>query len=155
MKKLLILFLIFLNASFVFPASYKLHVKLKDGTKLVYKVADITKIDFSGLPTGTEGIQKFQHIVKSFKLMQNYPNPFNPSTKIQYEIPDASKIEISIYDMNGRLIKTIVNEHQQAGSYRVIWDGMNKSGNKVSSGVYVYTVKFGNIVSSKKMMFLK
>lgn len=155
MKKLLILFIIFLSASFAFPASYKLHVKLKDGTTQIYKVADITKIDFSGLLTGTESIQKFQHIVKSFKLMQNYPNPFNPSTTIQYKIPDASKIEINIYDMNGRLTKTIVKEHQQAGAYQVMWDGMNSSGNKVSSGVYVYTVKFGNTVSSKKMIFLK
>ena len=87
--------------------------------------------------------------------MQNYPNPFNPSTTIQYEIADAGKIEINIYDLNGRLIKSIVNKYQQAGSYHVVWDGMNKSGNKVSSGVYVYTVKYGNTVSSKKMILLK
>ena len=154
MKKLLFIIFIFLSVSFGRTQTYYLNVNLKDGTKATYEVANISKIDFSGI-TGLEDTEKLQNIVKSFKLMQNYPNPFNPSTTIQYEIPKTGKVEVSIFDINGRLIKNVVNQTQQAGSRRVVWNGQNKSGVKVASGLYVYTVKFENTILSKKMILLK
>ena len=154
MKKLLFIIFIFLSVSFGRTQTYYLNVNLKDGTKATYEVANISKIDFSGI-TGLEDTEKLQNIVKSFKLMQNYPNPFNPSTTIQYEIPKTGKVEVSIFDINGRLIKNVVNQTQQAGSRRVVWNGQNKSGVQVASGLYVYTVKFENTILSKKMILLK
>jgi len=155
MKKFLFLIFIFLNVSFTFSQTYYLNVNLKNGAKVAYKVANIDKINFSDIASGFEDIQKYTHIVKSFKLMQNYPNPFNPSTTIHYEIPKAGEIEISIFNMNGRLIKNIVNQNQQAGTHKVVWNGINKTGNKVSSGLYIYTVRFEDTISSKKMILLK
>ena len=154
MKNLVFFIFIFLSVSFVFSQTYYLNINLKDGTTVSYEVEDVTKIDFSEI-TSIEDARVMQAIVKSFKLRQNYPNPFNPSTTIAYEIPKKGKVEVSIYDMNGKLIKNIVNQHQPAGSHQVVWKGLNQSGQKVASGFYVYTVKFANTLSSKKMLFIK
>ena len=155
MQKLFILLFIFLNASAVCPDGIRLHVKLKDGNTVIYAIDDITRIEFTGFADRVEDIQKVQHLVHNFKLMQNYPNPFNPSTTIQYDIPEASKVKICVYNLNAQLIKTLIQDHQHAGLYQVIWDGTNESGNQVSSGVYMYTVKFKSTVSAKKMILLK
>lgn len=154
MKKLLFLFYIFLSISFAFSQTYYMIVNMNDGTKVTYELADVSKIDFDGI-TSIDDAKKMQAIVKSFKLMQNYPNPFNPSTTIQYEIPKPGKVEVKIFDINGRLVKKIIRQNQQAGLQKVIWNGQNKSGVKVASGFYVYTVKFENAILSKKMILLK
>lgn len=154
MKKLFLFVFIFSSISFVFSQTYYLNINLKDGTKVRYEVEDINKIDFSDI-TGIENAEKMQAIIKSFKLRQNYPNPFNPSTTIEYELPKTGKVEVSIFDMNGRLVKNIVNQSQPAGSHKVVWNGQSRSGQKVASGFYVYMVKFGKSVSAKKMLFIK
>ncbi len=131
-----------------------MNVNLKDGNKETYEIGNIQKIDFNDI-TNIDDAQKLQHIIKSFKLLQNYPNPFNPSTTIEYQIPRSGKVEISIFNMNGRLVKKIVNQNQNEGSYKVVWNGKNQTGGKVASGLYLYTVKFENSISSKKMLLLK
>lgn len=91
---------------------------------------------------------------KTFSLSQNYPNPFNPSTKIEYQIPNSEhrimSVRLTIYDMLGGEITTLVNEHQKAGYYEVEWDA-----SKYSSGVYLYTIKAGNLIASRKLILLK
>lgn len=154
MKKLLFLLSIFLSSSFVFSQSYYLNVNLKDGTKVTYQVSDISKIDFSDI-TSLEDAKQLAYLAKSFKLLQNYPNPFNPKTTIQYEIPNAGKVEVQIFDITGRLIKTIVSNNQQAGIHKTIWNGENEFGQKIASGFYAYTIKFENTILSKKMILLK
>ena len=96
-----------------------------------------------------------QALVKAFKLHQNYPNPFNPSTTIMYEIPKNGKVEVNIFDMNGKLIKSMVNKQQTAGYHKVVWNGLNKSGQKVASGFYIYTIKYNKTITSKKMLLIK
>ena len=154
MKQKFILICLLLNFTLCFSQTYYLNVNLRDGAKVQYAIDDIKKIDFSGI-TSIEGAQKIEHIIKSFKLLQNYPNPFNPSTTIEYEIPKSGNVEISIYDLNGRKIKTLLNKYQQQGSFKVKWDGNNKFGHKVASGLYFYSIVFDNSVSSKKMILLK
>jgi len=154
MKRILILFSIYMTFSIGFSQTYYLNVNLKDGTKVTYQVSDVSKIDFGEI-TSLEDAEKLTRIVKSFKLMQNYPNPFNPSTTIQYEIPKAGKVEVQIFDIGGQLIKNIYSETQKAGSQKVVWNGQNNSGARVASGLYIYTVKFENSVFSKKMILLK
>ena len=154
MNKLFILLFIFLNFAFCFSQTYLLNINLSDGTKIQYAINDIKKIDFSGI-TNIEDAKKIESVISSFKLLQNYPNPFNPSTTIEYEIPKSGKVEVSIYDLNGRLIKILVNANQNQGNHKVNWDGVNQSGKKVSSGFYVYSIKFENSVSSKKMILVK
>lgn len=112
-NKLVFLLFIFSSISFVFSQTYYLNVDLKNGIKVTYDLADISKIDLSYIPSNVKDTKKLEEIVKSLKLRQNFPNPFNPSTTIQYVIPKSGKVEISILDLNGRLIKKIIDKNQQ------------------------------------------
>ncbi|KAA0237922.1 MAG: T9SS type A sorting domain-containing protein [Ignavibacteriota bacterium] len=96
-------------------------------------------------------------IATEFRLEQNYPNPFNPSTKIKYQIPatlNPSKggtlVQLIVYDILGNQIATLVNEEKQSGVYEVEFDGSN-----LPSGIYFYQLRTGDIVQTKKMVYLK
>ena len=91
----------------------------------------------------------------SFKLEQNYPNPFNPVTQIAYTIPENSDVSLSIFDLNGKQIREWNQENQAAGSYSLEWNGTNNSGNKVSTGLYLYKLTAGNYSDTKKMIIIK
>ncbi len=154
MKKYLFLFSFILSSSFIYAQAYTLNINLKDGTKVTYEIKNINKIDFDNV-TSLKDLHKFQNVVSAFKLMQNYPNPFNPSTTIQYEIPEKSNVEVTIYDLTGRVVNKLVNQFQQAGLHSVIWNGKNQLGTRAASGFYIYSVKYKNNISSKKMILLK
>jgi len=154
MKQKIIVIIFFLSFSLCFSQTYYLNVNLRDGTKMKYAIDDIQKIDFSGITT-IEDTKNIEKIIKSFKLLQNYPNPFNPTTTIEYEIPKPGYVDISVYDLSGRLVKTLLNKSLQKGNYKVVWNGSNQSGQKVSSGFYVYSIKFDNVILSKKMILIK
>lgn len=91
----------------------------------------------------------------SFHLLSNYPNPFNPTTNIEYYINISGNAELSIFNINGQKIKTIVSEYQKPGSYRYNWDGTNQSGIQVSSGTYFYNLKLENQIRAKRMILIK
>lgn len=95
------------------------------------------------------------NVPDAFHVYQNYPNPFNPSTTIRYSIPEADQVIISIYDINGKMISTLLNAKQNAGIHEVSWNGKNNSGMPVVSGVYLYRVKSGNYSKISKMILLK
>jgi hypothetical protein len=95
------------------------------------------------------------YVPEKFSLMQNYPNPFNPKTTIRFSLPVDSNVELIIYDVNGKVVKEIINHNMETGSYKVVWDGTNKGGALVGSGVYFYRIKAGNFIASQKMIFLK
>ena len=86
----------------------------------------------------------------SFELFQNYPNPFNPVTTIKYQLPEAARVTVKVYDVIGREVAALVNELQNEGNYST---QLNAS--KLSSGIYFYTLRAGNFVSTKKMVLLK
>jgi flagellar hook assembly protein FlgD len=90
-----------------------------------------------------------------FALRQNAPNPFNPVTFIEYELPEAAHVTIDVFNLAGRLVRTVVDETQEPGYKTVAWDGTNASGQKVASGVYLYRMKAGSYVSQKRMVLLK
>jgi hypothetical protein len=94
-------------------------------------------------------------IPKEFLVSQNYPNPFNPSTIISYALPKASFVSIKIYNMLGQEVKTLASGENQAGTYKVQWDGDNNSGLHVASGAYIYRVVAGQYVKTMKMLLLK
>lgn len=87
---------------------------------------------------------------EAFTLQQNYPNPFNPVTVIQFQLANQSNVELSVYDMTGRHVATVVNKPMQAGSYQVNFNAQN-----LSSGVYIYTLKAGPQMLSRKLTILK
>jgi len=90
-----------------------------------------------------------------YHLFQNFPNPFNPSTKIHYDIPAESMVAITVYDVQGRQIKTLVNEEKPAGSYAVRWDGSDHSGVQVGTGVYLARLTGDHYSSVVKMVYLR
>ncbi len=90
-----------------------------------------------------------------FKLGQNFPNPFNPSTKISYDLPQKSDVEIAVYNIIGQKVRVLVNRSQPAGQYEVIWDGLDEQGQMVATGVYLYQIKAGNLTQTKKMVLMK
>jgi len=90
-----------------------------------------------------------------FDISANYPNPFNPTTTLKYQIPQTSEVTITIYNNLGQGVRTLVNKKQEPGYYEAIWNGMNDYGQLVSSGVYIYQIRAGNFVKSRKMLLLK
>ena len=91
----------------------------------------------------------------SFTLHKNFPNPFNPTTTITYDLPEDIFVELIIFDMLGRKISNIVNEQQKAGFKSVQWDGTDSMGSPVSSVIYLFQIRAGNFIRTKKMVLLK
>ncbi|GAB4372740.1 MAG: hypothetical protein Kow0042_16230 [Calditrichia bacterium] len=91
----------------------------------------------------------------AFSLEQNYPNPFNPVTTIRYQLSTASLVELTIYNLNGQKVRTLVNERKPAGNYQIQWDGRDDSGRQVASGVYLYRIRAGAFSQTKKMILMK
>jgi hypothetical protein len=89
------------------------------------------------------------------ELSQNYPNPFNPSTAIRFDIDRSEKVILQIYNNEGRLITTLIDNHMNAGSHEVSWNGKNDDGLTVASGVYYYILKTDGFVTSRKMTFIR
>ena len=94
-------------------------------------------------------------ISQEFILYDNYPNPFNPVTTLLYDLPENSLVNITIYDMMGREVKTLVNQIQDAGYRSVVWNATNDYGKPVSAGIYLYQIQAGKYISTKKMVLLK
>jgi hypothetical protein len=89
------------------------------------------------------------------RLIGNYPNPFNPSTSIQYSLGQETHVTLKIYNTLGQEVATLVNDVQTAGYKTAIWNGTNDFGASVASGIYIYTLKAGNVVKSERMLFMK
>ena len=100
-------------------------------------------------------IDSQQLLPDKFTLDQNYPNPFNPITTLRYELPENGLVNITIYDMVGRQVKTLVNQRQDAGYRSIIWDATNDNGKPVSAGIYLYQIQAGGNMQTKKMVLLK
>ena len=93
--------------------------------------------------------------VTDYVLLPNYPNPFNPSTHIRYGIPESGQVKIQIYDISGRLIKTLVDDVVESGFHWIEWNGRDKKNVKVSSGIYWCTMEAENHRSSVKLLLTK
>ena len=93
-------------------------------------------------------------------LLRNYPNPFNPETWIPYQLAESAEVTLTIYDMNGRLMRRLAVGHQAAGMYRsrgraAYWNGRNQLGESVASGLYFYTLTAGEFSATRRMLILK
>ncbi|GAB4186945.1 MAG: hypothetical protein Kow00108_23990 [Calditrichia bacterium] len=92
---------------------------------------------------------------QSFQLEQNYPNPFNPVTTIPYTLDKAGEVTMTIYNLQGQKVKSLVRGFKSAGSHTIVWNGTDDNGHLVGSGLYFYTLKQGNRRITKKMIFVK
>ncbi len=102
------------------------------------------------------GVKNKNNAPENFHLYQNYPNPFNSSTAISYQLSAVNHVKLTIYDVLGKKIRTLINNNETAGEHSVGWDGKDDLGNPVSSGVYFYKLKLNdNFVQIKKLTFVK
>jgi len=93
-------------------------------------------------------------VPSQYELYQNFPNPFNPTTEIRYALAELSDVVVSVYDLKGRLMKTLISQKQPAGLNKILWDGTDNVGKKVSAGMYLYTIEAGTFRKTKKMIML-
>ena len=116
---------------------YVLGVVLADGSEMSSRVAriDVRPVELT--------------------LYQNYPNPFNPTTTISFVVPETGPVNISIYDVKGSLVHTLIDSKMAAGSRQISWDGKDNRGNGVGSGVYFWRLVFGKRSLTKRMILLK
>jgi len=110
----------------------------------------LKQIDFDGTSEYSSVVEVVFGVVSEFALDQNYPNPFNPSTTIKYSIKEKSNVELKIFDLLGSEIASLVNEEKAPGNYDVSFDASS-----LSSGVYLYTIKAGSFVQTRKMLLMK
>ncbi len=94
-------------------------------------------------------------IPKKYELFQNYPNPFNPSTTIKFAVAKAGQVQLIVYDLLGRKVKTLFNENTHVGYHTIVWDGTNDYGSKVATGIYFYQLRAGSVQLTHKMILLK
>ena len=105
---------------------------------------------------GASASLMLQTLPVAFSLADNFPNPFNPATTIQYALPLAADVELTVYNVVGQVVRTLVAEHQGAGRYTVEWDATDDRGHSVSAGLYLYRLQAGGeFAEVKKMLLLK
>jgi hypothetical protein len=118
----------------------------------------VAPVDFDTIPaTGIEDdTPEAGGLPKAFALAQNYPNPFNPQTTIRYTLAADAHVRLSIHNLRGEAVTTLVSRDEKAGEYSVAWDGRNASGERVASGIYFYRLSLGDgKTMTKKMVVLK
>lgn len=134
----------------------ELYVIKADGTD-TYALDEIARIDFIPDTTtvGVDGPGDRPISLDPRHLMQNAPNPFSPETRIAFDLPAAGRAELRIYDVSGRLIRTLVDEKRPAGPHSVRWDGRDETGRALSSGVYFYSLTAPGVDENRRMILVK
>jgi hypothetical protein len=123
-----------------------------DGDGIASNYASLS-VEF--FPEYVTGAEDKDNIPMAIELEQNYPNPFKPFTTIGFNLPEEAQVSVSIYDIEGKLVKSLVNETFSEGYNQTMWDGTDANGNSVASGVYFYRLRAGQQVLTKKMTLLK
>ena len=100
-------------------------------------------------------VDKLPEIPRTFALAQNFPNPFNPTTTIQYFLAESGPVQLKIYNTAGQEVRALANKVAAAGAHQTVWDGTNNAGHLVATGTYIYRLKAGNVVLSKRMSFVR
>lgn len=106
-------------------------------------------------PLDPSGISEESFSLSDFHLSQNYPNPFNSSTTIAFQLPHAGSVNLTVYNILGQAVRTLVDEPMKAGSYRIQWDGLNEAANQIVSGVYFFRFVAADFSQTRKMLLLK
>ncbi|HUU27214.1 MAG TPA: DUF1573 domain-containing protein, partial [archaeon] len=144
----------------------------KDVQLAAYRNSDPSQIDIQQLKADLSALGADQSLIedilkllpqhshvlpKAFSLSQNTPNPFNPSTTINYSVPEGASVIVilKVYDIRGRLIRTLADGSREPGTHTAFWDGTDESGQQASSGIYIYRLRAGDFVQTRKMVLLK
>jgi len=106
-------------------------------------------------PTSADGEDEESQNPSTYALGQNYPNPYNPVTQITYQLPQPGVVSLKIYNVQGQLVRTLVNEYKPAGAHSISWNGRSDLGMEVSSGIYFYRIQAGKFTETKRMVLIK
>lgn len=98
------------------------------------------------------GIGDDEAVAESYVLRQNYPNPFNPTTRISFTLPAVEEVSIRVYDISGKLVRTLLSGQMNAGTHELYWNGRTDANENVSSGVYFYRMDTESFSESRKMI---
>ena len=123
------------------------------GNSYYYKLADVDyngNINFHGPVMVT-----IEALPTEYQLEQNYPNPFNPETAINFDLKESGKVSLKIYNLQGQLVRTLVDENKPAGKFSVKWNGTDENGTTVASGIYMYILNVNNYKQSQKLIFMR
>ena len=107
-------------------------------------------MDYTSVSDDSKGVVPSRYV-----LSQNYPNPFNPNTKIEFTIPANEHVSVNIYNLEGRLVKTLIDQEMRSGQHVVSWNGDSQVGTKVATGMYIYQLKTKSTVLNRRMTFVK
>jgi len=129
------------------PKSYSFMDRNAPSGKVQYR---LKQMDFDGKYKFSNVVEVNVDVLNRLELSRNFPNPFNPTTTINYNLPNVSKVKLVIFDVTGREVATLVNEFQSAGKHSV-----NFNASRLASGVYYYRIQAGTIVQTKKMILMK
>ena len=146
-------FLNYTNNNFSDSSLFEVPVKIKGRNNQNIEI--VYEYTFEGNRYLGKQLVTIVPIPESFALNQNFPNPFNPNTTIFYDLPIDTYIKLSVYDILGREVVTLINEHQIKGYKSFKWNGQDKNGKKLGSGVYFYQLQANNFIKTKKMIMLK
>jgi subtilisin family serine protease len=133
---------------------FRFNFKSNSATTAYGWLLDDVYLKVKPFPSGVAGRPE-QMAVRVFSLDQNRPNPFNGQTSIRYQLPSEGRVKISVYNISGQLVRTLVDGKQSPGVYNAVWNGRDNSGRPVSAGVYFYRLNAGDINLTKKMVLLK
>ena len=119
------------------------------------QVTENLPIEINGGSVRGFRLEKVRVVPEEFIVENNIPNPFNSQTEIRFELPEAARVCITVYDIRGQKVNTLINDHKPAGYHSVMWNGTNDSGQELVSGTYIYRVQAGHHTKIKKMVLLK
>ncbi len=112
-------------------------------------------VDNEQLDARLEGYDSGGDMPTAFRLVQNSPNPFNPTTNIVFDVPHESRVALRVYDVSGRVVRTLIDDTEGPGRHAAVWDGRNDHGENCGSGVYFCVMETSESIGSHKMVLLK
>ena len=139
------------------PIVIKYYSWVKDSEKEIQIAFESSEASTFGGAAYSSGkiISSQPNLPTEYALEQNYPNPFNPNTTIKYQLPEGTKVTLKIFNLLGQEVITLVDDYQAPGFYKKAWEGKDRYGREISSGIYFYQILTNNFSKTRKMIFLK
>jgi hypothetical protein len=145
-----------------YPVTQIEQVTLTDSTLSVvrdsgtdqYPMSATLRLEFFFNPSGVEDPEETTAALNAMRLFQNQPNPFSARTRIAFQVPTSGRAALRIVALDGRLIRTLFDQNQPAGTHEATWDGMDNSGRRLPSGVYFYELNGPGFRTGRKMIYL-
>jgi hypothetical protein len=129
------------------PEWHTFYFRYSDGDSIVETELDSIYLTMDGIED--------ENLPLSFELHQNYPNPFNAQTVIEFQLSEPARVNLAVYDIAGRKVADLAGEDYTSGQHLLTWDGTDNTGKSVSSGIYLYKMKAGDLIETRKMLLMK